>query len=95
MTSTPASTNSVAPRRGRPFRVAERAKERLEAAELLGEPTATLAEELEAALGSRSLPREQADALRSGTPDVDAIAARGLRYERLDQLLTEHVMGVR
>jgi hypothetical protein len=27
--------------------------------------------------------------------DVDAIAARGLRYERLDQLLVEHLLGVR
>ncbi|MGK0300082.1 MAG: xylose isomerase [Planctomycetota bacterium] len=27
--------------------------------------------------------------------DIDAIAARGLRYERLDQLLVEHMLGVR
>ena len=27
--------------------------------------------------------------------DPDAIAARGLRYERLDQLAMEHLMGVR
>jgi xylose isomerase len=27
--------------------------------------------------------------------DPEAIAARGLRYERLDQLLMEHLMGVR
>ncbi|MFM8783621.1 MAG: hypothetical protein ACKOFI_00305, partial [Phycisphaerales bacterium] len=27
--------------------------------------------------------------------DPEAIAARGLRYERLDQLLMEHRMGVR
>ncbi|MFM8817506.1 MAG: hypothetical protein ACKOHI_06490 [Phycisphaerales bacterium] len=46
-----------------------------------------------------------ASILRSGTTaaarlsslaiDPDAVAARGLRYERLDQLLMEHLMGVR
>jgi hypothetical protein len=27
--------------------------------------------------------------------DVDAIARKGLGYERLDQLMMEHVLGVR
>jgi xylose isomerase len=36
-----------------------------------------------------------ADALRALDVDPDAIARRGLRYERLDQLLTEHLLGVR
>ncbi len=39
--------------------------------------------------------RERAEALRSLSLDADAIARRGLRYERLDQLLTEHLLGVR
>lgn len=33
--------------------------------------------------------------LRALEIDVDAVAAKGLRYERLDQLMTEHMMGVR
>ena len=28
-------------------------------------------------------------------PDPDAVAARGHRYERLDQLAMEHLLGVR
>jgi xylose isomerase len=39
--------------------------------------------------------RERAAALRELAFDVDAIAARGLGYERLDQLLVEHLLGVR
>ena len=27
--------------------------------------------------------------------DADAVSRRGLRYERLDQLLVEHLLGVR
>jgi xylose isomerase len=38
---------------------------------------------------------QSAEALRELTIDVDAIAKRGLRYERLDQLLVEHLMGAR
>jgi len=38
---------------------------------------------------------EKAAALRAAEIDVDAVAARGLRYERLDQLMMEHLMGVR
>ena len=29
------------------------------------------------------------------TPDIDALAARGLAYEHLDQLALEHLYGVR
>jgi xylose isomerase len=38
---------------------------------------------------------ETAAALRELEIDVDAVAARGLRYERLDQIMMEHLMGVR
>ena len=38
---------------------------------------------------------EKASALRGLEVDVDAIAVRGLRYERLDQLMMEHLLGVR
>ena len=39
--------------------------------------------------------REKATALKSAGIDVATVARRGLRYERLDQLLIEHLMGVR
>ncbi len=39
--------------------------------------------------------RRKASALRALPLDPDALAARGLRYERLDQLLTEHLLGAR
>jgi xylose isomerase len=29
------------------------------------------------------------------TPDIEALAARGLGFERLDQLALEHLYGVR
>jgi xylose isomerase len=29
------------------------------------------------------------------TPDIDALAARGMAFERLDQLALEHLYGVR
>ena len=38
---------------------------------------------------------EKAAALRRLEVDVDAIAGRGLGYERLDQLMMEHLLGVR
>jgi len=38
---------------------------------------------------------ESAAALRAVSIDVDATAARGLQYEKLDQLMMEHLMGVR
>jgi len=38
---------------------------------------------------------EKAAALRALELDADAMGQRGLRYERLDQLLVEHLMGVR
>jgi xylose isomerase len=34
------------------------------------------------------------DGLRRLDLDVEALGARGLRYERLDQLLIEHLLGV-
>ena len=39
--------------------------------------------------------RERASGLRSLAIDASAVAARGLGYERLDQLMTEHLLGVR
>ena len=39
--------------------------------------------------------KEAAGSLLGMDIDVDTIAARGLRYERLDQLLVEHLLGVR
>ncbi|MEZ5978373.1 MAG: xylose isomerase, partial [Planctomycetota bacterium] len=36
-----------------------------------------------------------ATALHDVAIDVDAVAAKGLGYERLDQLLVEHLMGAR
>ena len=38
---------------------------------------------------------DKAAALKSMDIDADAISRRGLRYERLDQLLVEHLLGVR
>jgi len=34
-------------------------------------------------------------ALRAATPDLDALRQRGYRYERLDQLMMEVLLGVR
>ena len=39
--------------------------------------------------------REKADRLRALEVDVDALAGRGLGYERLDQLMVEHLLGAR
>ena len=39
--------------------------------------------------------REKATALKAAAIDAATAAKRGLRYERLDQLLIEHLMGVR
>jgi xylose isomerase len=39
--------------------------------------------------------RQNAEALKSRTFDVDTIAKKGLGYERLDQLLIEYLMGVK
>ena len=38
---------------------------------------------------------EKADALKGRTFDVNAIAGRGRRYEELDQLVTELLLGAR
>src|SRR5262249_48822437 len=39
--------------------------------------------------------KKNAKALRALALDPDAVARRGLGYERLDQLMMEHVLGVR
>ena len=39
--------------------------------------------------------KDKADALKDLDIDVDLVSQRGLRYERLDQLLVEHLLGVR
>jgi len=39
--------------------------------------------------------RASAEALRTLPIDIDGAAKRGLRYERLDQLMVEHLMGAR
>src|SRR5262249_7266740 len=39
--------------------------------------------------------RAIAEALRLRSFDTDAMAQRGFKYERLDQLMIEHIMGVR
>jgi len=39
--------------------------------------------------------RDKADRLKAAAIDVDAVARRGLGYEALDQLLVEHLLGVR
>ena len=38
---------------------------------------------------------DKAAALKAMDIDADAVSRRGLRYERLDQLLVEHLLGVR
>jgi xylose isomerase len=38
---------------------------------------------------------EKADALRAETFDRSALSARGLKYERLDQLTVEVLLGIR
>jgi xylose isomerase len=38
---------------------------------------------------------EPLDALRAETFDIDALASRGMHFERLDQLAMEHLLGVR
>jgi xylose isomerase len=56
-----------------------------------------LAERREAELESltRSYSKKNAKALRAHAFDLDTIAARGLGYEKLDQLMMEHLFGVR
>jgi xylose isomerase len=39
--------------------------------------------------------RDKAVRLRALAIDATAVAKRGLRYERLDQLMMEHLLGVR
>ena len=56
-----------------------------------------LAERRVAALDGllRGYSKKNAKALRAHAYDLDAIAARGLGYEKLDQLMMEHLFGVR
>jgi xylose isomerase len=53
------------------------------------------AEELAEATAPDGLGRDAVDAIRSGSYDVDALAAQGYGHERLDQLVTELLLGVR
>ncbi|MGI5236821.1 xylose isomerase [Dactylosporangium sp. CA-139066] len=41
------------------------------------------------------LPGESLDQLRADEIDVEAVAARGMAFERLDQLAMEHLLGIR
>ncbi|MFF5231881.1 xylose isomerase [Dactylosporangium sp. NPDC000521] len=41
------------------------------------------------------MPGESLSALRAEEIDVDAVAARGMAFERLDQLAMEHLLGIR
>jgi xylose isomerase len=62
------------------------------------EVKALIAEQRDAALDpllSGSYSRQRADKLKGLTIDAAAVSKRGLRYERLDQLLVEHLLGVR
>jgi xylose isomerase len=40
-------------------------------------------------------PGESLADVRAETPDVEVLAARGMAFERLDQLAMEHLLGVR
>jgi len=40
-------------------------------------------------------PGESLAEVRAETPDIEALAARGMAYERLDQLAMDHLLGVR
>ena len=40
-------------------------------------------------------PGESLATLRAEEIDVDAVAARGMAFERLDQLAMEHLLGIR
>jgi xylose isomerase len=62
----------------------------LAAAEGVGAPEAR---ELGALL--RGYSADKAQKLRALKLDPEALGARGLRYERLDQVMVEHLMGVR
>jgi xylose isomerase len=70
----------------------EKARRYAQDAEIQG-----LLEEIGASGGERAAKysREGADALKRATFDVDAIAARELHYERLDQLVMELLLGTR
>ena len=62
------------------------------------EVRALLAEQRDAAIDPLlvgDFSKERAARLAALTIDVDAIGRRGLGYERLDQLLVEHLLGVR
>ncbi len=44
---------------------------------------------------ARGYTRDKAARLRKLQPDVAALGSRGLGYEKLDQLMMEHILGVR
>jgi xylose isomerase len=67
----------------RAFRADAEVTEALAAARVPGLSVPTLA------------PGESLEALRAETFDIDAMAARGMHFERLDQLAMEHLLGVR
>ena len=46
-------------------------------------------------IDQRGYSADKAAALRALEIDADAIGRAGLAYERLDQLLTEHLLGAR
>ena len=57
--------------------------------------TATITDDTLDPLLAAGYSSDNAAALRAVSIDVDATAARGLGYEKLDQLMLEHMMGVR
>ncbi len=54
-----------------------------------------MADELSTPTSPGGLGAEALDALRRGTADVELLAERGYGHERLDQLVTELLLGVR
>ena len=62
------------------------------------EVRALIAEQIDGDLDpllERGYSADKARKLRGIEIDVDAVASRGLGYERLDQLLIEHLLGIR
>jgi len=62
------------------------------------EVKALLAEQRDSSIDpllAKGYSREQAQKLKALPIDADAVSKRGLGYERLDQLLVEHLLGVR
>jgi xylose isomerase len=73
-------------------------KARAEAFDRDPEVRALIAEQCDAAIDpllQRGYSRDKAQKLKALSIDAGAVARRGLGYERLDQLLVEHLLGVR